>query len=177
MTTPQKYRVALGWALALVVLFLAEPDPRSIAAGIPPALAGLTIRGVAAGTIRKGSALAEAGPYAFTRNPLYLGSSLLSLGFGIMSGTLAGVALLLVPSALLYPIIIRNEERELTARYGRRFLEYRDRVPCFFPRRVGRGVLDGFSLVRFRANGEYNAATGFLAAAGILILKYWLTRS
>jgi hypothetical protein len=87
------------------------------------------------------------------------------------------VALLLVPSALLYPIIIRNEERELTARYGRRFLEYRDRVPCLFPRRVGRGVLDGFSLVRFRANGEYNAATGFLAAAGILILKYWLTRS
>jgi protein-S-isoprenylcysteine O-methyltransferase Ste14 len=169
-----RYRIGIGWGVALAVLYLATPNPRSIAAGLPVALAGLLVRGVAAGTIIKGRELASSVVYAFTRNPLYLGSSLLALGFGLMSGSPAAAVLLVGASALVYPAIIRNEERELLARYGDRFLEFRDRVPCFFPRAMGPGVARAFTFRRFVQNGEYNATLGFLAVTGFLAAKWWL---
>jgi hypothetical protein len=136
---------------------------------------GLATRGLAAGTIRKGSELARSGPYAFTRNPLYLGSSVLALGFGIMSGNLIGAALLVIPSAIVYPAVIRSEEAELRRRYGREFDDFRNGVPCFFPRRISRRALDAFTFGQFVANGEYNATIGFLAATGVLAIKYFLS--
>lgn len=172
-----RYRVAIGWGAALAVLYLATPTPRSLVAGVPPALAGLLVRGLAAGTIRKGRELASSGPYAFTRNPLYLGSSLLTLGFAIMSGSLTAAGLLVGASAAVYPLIIRNEERELEGQYGEQYLAFRSRVPCFLPRTIGPGVAEGFSLRQFLENGEYNATLGFLAGAGLLTVKWWLFRS
>jgi protein-S-isoprenylcysteine O-methyltransferase Ste14 len=169
-----RYRVAIGWAAALAVLYLATPTPRTLTAGVLPALAGLLLRGVAAGTIRKGEELACSGPYAFTRNPLYLGSSLLTLGFAIMSGSLPAAGLLVGISAVVYPRIIRNEERELEAQYGDRFLAFRRRVPRFLPRTIGPGMAETFSFRLFLENGEYNATLGFLGAAGLLAAKWWL---
>ena len=171
-----RHRVALGWAVALAVLCLAAPTACSLGLGIPLAAIGLAVRGVAAGTIRKGRALAQTGPYGLTRNPLYLGSSLMAVGFGVMSGSAAGAALLIAPSAALYPLIIRNEEAELRARFGPEFDEFRRRVPCFFPRRLRARVLGSFSLRQFMANREYNAAIGFLAATGVLAIKYLLSQ-
>ena len=169
-----KHRITLGWLVALAVVYLAAPTPQSIAAGMPLALLGLLIRGVAAGTIRKGTTLARTGIYAVTRNPLYLGSSLLALAFGVMSGSLAGAAVLVLPSAAVYPLIIRNEEAELRSRFGRDFDTFKDAVPCFFPRRLSRHLLSSFSFQQFLANREYNAAIGFLAATGAMAAKYLL---
>ncbi len=81
----QRLRVPLGFLVAAAVLYFATPTTTSILIGLPVAIAGAAFRGMAAGVIRKDSQLATAGPYAWTRNPLYFGSSLLAVGFAVMS--------------------------------------------------------------------------------------------
>jgi protein-S-isoprenylcysteine O-methyltransferase Ste14 len=83
----QKLRVPIGFVLAVIVLYLAQPTAVSILAGLPVALIGAVFRGLAAGVIKKDSTLATSGVYALTRNPLYFGSSLLAAGFAIMSAS------------------------------------------------------------------------------------------
>lgn len=170
-------RIAIGWVIALATLYVSSPNMRSLLMGLPLALAGLVVRGLAAGTIRKGNELATTGPYGLTRNPLYLGSSLLAAGFGIMSGSLAGAAFLLAASAIIYPIVIRSEERHLHQKYGRQFEDFRRRVPCFLPHRVSLRALDSVSFSQFLANGEYNASMGVLAATLVLVVKCYLSNS
>src|SRR5207247_1749025 len=92
----QRLRVPIGFVIAAIVLYLATPTGITIMAGLPIAIAGALLRGMAAGVIRKDSRLATQGPYAWTRNPLYFGSFLLSLGFGIMSANWITALLLIV---------------------------------------------------------------------------------
>src|SRR6185369_449860 len=100
----------IGFVIAAIVLYLATPKVITILIGLPIAIAGAILRGMAAGVIRKDSKLATAGPYAWTRNPLYFGSSLLALGFGIISANWIAALLLIIPSLVIYPNVIRNEE-------------------------------------------------------------------
>jgi protein-S-isoprenylcysteine O-methyltransferase Ste14 len=83
----QRFRVPLGFLIAALVLYLAQPTSFSMLLGLPIAIAGAVLRGLAAGVIRKDAVLTTSGPYAWTRNPLYLGSFLLGVGFGVMSGS------------------------------------------------------------------------------------------
>src|SRR4051794_6680045 len=105
----QRLRVPAGFAIAAVVLYFATPKGITILAGLPIAIAGAILRGMAAGVIRKDSKLATVGPYGWTRNPLYFGSFLLALGFGVMSANWFAALLLIIPSLLIYPNVIRNE--------------------------------------------------------------------
>ena len=91
MTTIQRFRVPVGFAYALVYLYFAAPRPVWFWAGMLLALVGLAIRIWAAGCLRKFEQLTLSGPYLWSRNPLYLGSFLIGLGF-----TLAGAQLWLL---------------------------------------------------------------------------------
>src|SRR6476469_7527391 len=82
----QRWRVPLGFLCGAAFIFLARPTPKVLAIGASVSLLGLAIRAWAAGHIRKNAELATSGPYAFTRNPLYLGSFFLGLGFTVASG-------------------------------------------------------------------------------------------
>jgi protein-S-isoprenylcysteine O-methyltransferase Ste14 len=171
----QKLRVPLGFAIALAVLYLAKPTAFSLLAGLPFAISGAILRGLAAGTIRKDSTLATSGPYAITRNPLYLGSFLLQLGFGVMSGSWIAAALTILPSFIVYPNVIRNEEAHLSRLFPEQFRDYCARVPRFFPRlRSADGNSGGFSLPQYLANREYNTALGFLAVLAVFLVKWRL---
>ena len=167
-----RVRVPLGCALAALVLYLATPSVAAIAIGFPVAFAGLLLRGAAGGVIRKNTVLAREGPYRMTRNPLYFGSLLLALGFAIMSRDLGAAALLLIPSALIYPVVIKEEEEHLRRTFGPEFERFRESVPCFIPRRVTSKVFESFSSEQYVSNREYNAALGFVGATGVLLLKY-----
>jgi protein-S-isoprenylcysteine O-methyltransferase Ste14 len=140
------------------------------------ALAGLLIRGAAAGHLRKGEALATSGPYARTRNPLYLGSALLAAGFVTVSRSWLVAALVVAYFFAFYPFLMRREERELRARFGAPFDEYAGRVPLFWPRlRVqgGAGAVR-FSLAQYMRNGEYRAAVGVaVLMAALWALAVW----
>ena len=171
-----RIRVPLGFVVGAIVLVLATPTLKSIVIGLPIALFGLLFRAMAAGVIRKNRALAVEGPYQFIRNPLYFGSFLLAAGFGVMSQNLISAALLLVPFAVVYSAVIRNEESELLKLFGDEYERFRNKVPRFFPRHLNAGLLASFSTGQYISNREYNAAIGFVAATTVLVVK-WLLAS
>jgi len=165
----QRLRVPLGFVIAAAVLYLATPRAITIFVGLPVAVAGALLRGMAAGVIRKDSRLATAGPYSWTRNPLYFGSFLLTAGFAIMSANWIAAIVLIVPSLVIYPNVIRNEEAHLGRLFPEDFRLYCNRVPRFFPKF---GPFErSFSFKQYLANREYNTALGFTAVLAVFILK------
>ncbi len=167
----QRIRVPLGFVVAGLVLYFAEPTTISILTGLPIALLGALFRLLAAGVIHKDSELATSGIYGLTRNPLYLGSSLLAAGFAIMSANNIAAVLLLAPFILIYPTIVLREESHLAKLFPEQFRQYKSKVPRFFP--FPARVRLVFSFQQYMANREYNAALGFLAAMSILVAKWW----
>ncbi len=170
-----RWRVRIGYPVALAGLLLAHPMPAWLAAGAGIASAGLLLRGAAAGYLRKGEGLATSGAYAYTRNPLYLGSALLLAGFLVGSHSWVVAALGAAYFAVFYPAVMRREEQELRARYGTAFDEYAARVPRLWPRLTPAGGHAGrFSWAQYARNREYQAVLGFLLAVGLLWLRmYW----
>src|SRR5205807_9468886 len=106
----RRIRVPLGFVFALVYFWLAQPSWRSIAAGAGLVAPGLLIRALASGHVRKNEALATSGPYAYARNPLYLGSLLMGVGFAIAARSWWIGAALVVMFFALYVPVIRDEE-------------------------------------------------------------------
>jgi protein-S-isoprenylcysteine O-methyltransferase Ste14 len=143
--------------------------------GVGIAILGLLLRGYAAGHLRKHKQLATSGPYAFTRNPLYLGSVLLAAGFSVASHSLISAMLLAAYLAIFYPVVIRREQAELKTLYGAAFVEYASQVPAFWPRLSPAMVSTGrFSWPLYRQNREYEASIGLAVAMAILwILTLW----
>jgi protein-S-isoprenylcysteine O-methyltransferase Ste14 len=168
----QRFRVPLGFAIAAAVLYLARPTGTLIVIGLPIALLGAILRALAAGVIRKDAALTTSGPYAWTRNPLYLGSFLLGIGFAVMSGSWIAAALIVLPSFVIYPHVIRNEEAHLARLFPDQFREYSATVPRFFPR--FRPISRAFSIRQYLANREYQTALGFCLMLAIFIVKWRL---
>ena len=130
----QRWRVPLGFLCGAAFIFFARPTPRMLLIGASVSLLGLALRAWAAGHIRKNAQLATSGPYAFTRNPLYLGSFLLGLGFTIASGRW-WLGLLFAALFLgIYLPVMRVEATKMTELFGKEFETYRRAVPLFFPR-------------------------------------------
>ena len=98
-----RWRVRLGYPLAIVVLLFARPTPRSILYGALVGVVGLWLRAFAAGYLHKQEVLTVTGPYAYTRNPLYLGSAILALGAGIATHSWISVAILVATSRCSTP--------------------------------------------------------------------------
>src|SRR5262245_18593472 len=143
-----RWRVRLGYVLAIFVLWFARPTPRSIVIGALVGTAGLVIRAYAAGYLHKQSVLTVTGPYGYTRNPLYLGSSIVALGAGIATRSWISGAILVVYFALVYAVVMRREENELFIQHGEAFRVYANAVPLFFPRMTpaNLGAAGNFSL-------------------------------
>ena len=169
-----RWRVRLSYALALVVLFLARPNPRSILLGALVCALGLLVRAWAAGYLHKQAVLTVTGPYAYSRNPLYLGSAILTLGAAIATHSWASAVLLCGYFALVYSVVMRREEVDLRLHHGVAFDEYSRAVPLFFPRvapvkNVSRDT-GSFSFAQYKQNREYRAAMGFLLLLVVLLL-------
>src|SRR4030088_481368 len=129
-----RWRVRLGYPLAIAVLAFSWPTPRSILLGALAGVVGLGVRAYAAGHLHKQEVLTVTGPYAYTRNPLYLGSAILALGAGIATRSWISAAILVVYFAVVYTVVMRKEEQELRLQHGEGFDEYAAAVSLFFPR-------------------------------------------
>ena len=177
-----RWRVRLGYPVAVIFLVLARPFPRSIVIGGIVAAFGLLVRGSAAGHLRKDEQLATTGPYAVTRNPLYLGSSLLAAGFIIAGYSLWAGLIVGLYFAVFYYAVIRNEEQDLRKNFGVQFEDYATRVPLFFPRPRARSdevskaksPENSFSWPQYKRNREYQALLGAIAGIAVVWLRMWV---
>ncbi|CAN5756533.1 hypothetical protein BH24ACI3_BH24ACI3_05720 [soil metagenome] len=171
----QRFRVPLGFIIAFAFLYFARPFFWSLVIGGGITLCGLLIRAWAAGHIHKYEKLAVSGPYSFTRNPLYLGSFLLAVGFTVASG----VWWLSLITALLflgiYFPVMRVEEQDLRERFKGSFDDFANNVPLFFPRVTPWKSIDAsFDFQLYLSHREYEAALGLLAGIGALTTKMFL---
>jgi protein-S-isoprenylcysteine O-methyltransferase Ste14 len=175
-----RWRVRVGYLLAIVVLVLAHPTPQSIAIGGVVGLIGLWVRALAAGHLHKQEMLTVSGPYAHTRNPLYFGSAILTVGAAVAMNSWIAAALLCGYFALFYSVVMQKEESELRFHHGAAFDEYAKSVPLFFPRltaaKLGQGAAGAaaFSLAQYKKNREYRAAIGFLFLLVLLMVEWRL---
>jgi len=176
----QRWRVPLGFLSAAIFIVLARPTPRALLIGAGVSLIGLGIRAWAAGHIRKNAELATSGPYAFTRNPLYLGSFFLGLGFTIASGRWELAVMFAVLFLGIYFPVMRVEASTMAELFGEQFQRYKQAVPLFFPRLTpfrqddSKSVrFDGSLYMRYR---EYRAALGLAIAWGLLLAKSYYLR-
>ncbi len=160
-------------------ILLAKPSLATLLIGAAVSLVGLTIRAWASGHIRKNAQLATSGPYAYTRNPLYLGSLLVGLGFTIAAGRwLLAILFAGLFLGIYYPVM-RVEASTLAELFGDNYGVYKRAVPLFFPRftpfrarESGTIRFDSGLYMRYR---EYRAALGLVAVWGLLLFKtYYL---
>jgi protein-S-isoprenylcysteine O-methyltransferase Ste14 len=173
-----RWRVRLGYPLAVVVLFFARPDWKSVAVGAAIGAIGLWLRAYAAGYLKKQEVLTTTGPYAFTRNPLYLGSAVLAAGaVWAMHSWISG-GILAIYFALVYYVVMRREEGELRGHFGEAFEVYSRTVPLFLPRitpaKISGSSPGEFSLAQYRKYHEYQATLGFLFLLAALLVIWRL---
>jgi protein-S-isoprenylcysteine O-methyltransferase Ste14 len=171
----RRIRVPLGFLFAVLYFWLARPTWRSMALGAIGVVPGLMIRVLASGHVRKNESLATSGPYAYTRNPLYLGSLLMGLGFAVAARSWWVGLVLVVMFLAIYLPVIRDEEGFLRRKFPE-FDEYALRVPRMFPRltrapSAGSEASAGFSMDLYLKHREYNALLGALAMMAVLIVK------
>ncbi|MCI0421245.1 MAG: isoprenylcysteine carboxylmethyltransferase family protein, partial [Acidobacteria bacterium] len=148
------------------------PTPRSLWIGGGLAFLGILVRAWATGHIRKNDELSVTGPYALTRNPLYLGSFVIGLGFSIAGGNLVIPVVFLACFATIYAPVMQQEMDYLKHKFPKEYVRYQAAVPLFFPRLWPERIAEGrFSFHRYLKNREYQALAGFVAAISFLILK------
>jgi protein-S-isoprenylcysteine O-methyltransferase Ste14 len=171
----RRIRVPLGFVFVVFYFWLAHPTWPSLFLGLIGILPGLLVRTLASGYLRKNEALATSGPYAYTRNPLYLGSLLMGIGFAVAARSwLIGAALAIMFFAIYLPVI-HDEEEFLRGKFAE-FEEYAQRVPRIWPRfsrqaGIGGNLPSEFSLGLYLKHREYNALLGTVAIITGLALK------
>ena len=169
-----RWRVRLGYPLAMAIVYFSRPTLRSILSGTLVGVCGLCLRAYAAGYLHKKEVLTVTGPYAYTRNPLYLGSAILALGAGIATRSWISAPVLIAYFAVFYSAVMLREAKELRLRHGASFEEYARVVPLFIPRLTAAKLpgdsAGAFSFTQYKKNHEWQAAVGFLLLILILLL-------
>jgi protein-S-isoprenylcysteine O-methyltransferase Ste14 len=167
-----RVRVPCGFAIAAVYLLFAEPTLARLATGALVALGGLALRAASAGHVQKNRRLATSGPYAYTRNPLYLGSAIAAIGFAIAGGRWWFLLLFAVFFAAVYVPVMRREQAHLTALFGEEYAAYARTVPFLWPRWTpwrSPGAQTGqFDAKLYWTNREYEALVAFVVIVALL---------
>jgi Phospholipid methyltransferase len=185
----RRIRVPTGFLFAAFYLWRARPSVASLAWSVLLVVPGLLLRGYASGYVKKNAELTMTGPYAYTRNPLYLGSALMAFGFAAASRSLWIAVLLALLFAIIYVPTIYSEEQFLRATFPA-FASYSQRVPRLLPRLMqfrnhytdcetalaparmpGEG---SFSGALYHQHREYNSLLGACAVYAVLAATLWL---
>ncbi len=177
MTFPKPYadrvaklRVPGGFLLVAAFLWLAQPTWGSLAVGLPVSILGLALRAWAAGHLEKNLALAESGPYAWVRNPLYIGTLATAAGFVIASRRWELGVLFAAVFFLIYLPVVELEEQHLRSLFPA-YADYAKRVPRLLPSPPAQRGGKRFRWAVYRKNEEYNALAGFLVGVAVLVWK------
>lgn len=167
----RRIRVPLGFIFAVVYIWLARPTKPSLIAGTLLLIPGLVLRGLASGHVQKDKQLTTSGPYAYTRNPLYLGSLVIASGFAVAARSWWIVAAMLLMFILIYIPVIAGEERYLRRMFPG-YEDYARHVPRFWLRFSPYGSQgSAYSSARYWKHREYQATLGCVAMMAMLVAK------
>ena len=175
----RRIRVPLGFAFAAVYLWLARPTALFMALSLVLVIPGIWLRAYASGYVKKNTELTVTGPYAYTRNPLYLGTMLIAFGFALASRSIWIALTLIALFAVIYVPVIRSEEAFLRSKFAG-FDDYAARVPRLLPR-LTPATTDvresgSFSPELYKKHREYNALIGAVAIYAALALRIYFWR-
>jgi protein-S-isoprenylcysteine O-methyltransferase Ste14 len=134
--------------------------------GVALIVFGLAIRSWSAGTLNKFRELVTTGPYALSRNPLYVGSFLMMYGFALIMSDWLSIAFIAGPMTVLYYFQVLNEEKYLANAFPNQWTSYIKQTSRFVPLKFNSNWRSGWSVAQWRCNREYQAIYG--AAVGIL---------
>jgi protein-S-isoprenylcysteine O-methyltransferase Ste14 len=167
-----RLRVPSGFLIVIVFAWFSHPTSESMLWGVPVSLAGLALRAWAAGCLAKNQQLATGGPYAYTRNPLYIGTLLVAAGLAISARSIWLAALFAAVFLFVYLPVIQNEEQHLRSLFPD-YAAYADRVPALWPRLTPARTENPnpFRASLYLRNQEYQAGLGFLAGMLFLLWK------
>jgi protein-S-isoprenylcysteine O-methyltransferase Ste14 len=167
-----RIRVPLGFLLGILYIWLARPTWTSLGIGSAVALAGIWVRGLASGHVKKNTELTTTGPYGHTRNPLYLGSIVIAAGFAIAALNWWIVLALALMFSLVYVPVIRAEESFLRKAFPQ-FDDYCSRVPRLLPRvrSAYPHAAIPWSREQYMRHREYNALIGSIFLWCVLVVK------
>lgn len=176
----QRIRVPSGLVLAPLLIIAARPSPRPLVIGAAVAVLGLWIRAWASGYLRKNMELTVTGPYAHTRNPLYLGTFIMGGGVALASGAWWFAALYGTCYLLIYVPVMIAEAETLDQLFADEYPDYSRRVPLFLPRvtayrKPDSSETDGrrrFAWSQYAKHREYRALIGVVFAFLFLLAKY-----
>jgi protein-S-isoprenylcysteine O-methyltransferase Ste14 len=172
----RRIRVPIGFLFAAVYVWLARPCLARLVAGGFIVAGGLLLRAYASGYLHKASQLTTAGPYAYTRHPLYLGSMIIAGGFAWAARNWWIALVIVVIFVAIYLPVMASEEQFLRSQFAG-FDEYARRVPRLLPRLSPLTRTRGqFSLDLYLKHREYNAVLGAAAImAGLICKLLWLS--
>lgn len=174
---PSRFRVVCGYAVGLLALALARPTLRSVLWALPLLVLGEALRIWASGHIEKTERLATGGPYAHTRNPLYLGSLLIALGVAVACASPWVVLAVAAYFAAFYPRVMREEAAYLRRKFAAEYGEWAASVPLFWPRPSAAGPRESrFEWARVRANREWRTAVAVPLLSALLLTLPHLRR-
>ena len=164
-----KLRVPGGFVLVVAFAVFARPSFASLRWGLPVSVLGLMVRAWAAGHLAKNQSLARSGPYAYTRNPMYIGTLLVALGLVIASQSWWLGVLFAAVFLLIYLPVIELEEQHLRKLFPE-YAGYADTVPALWPKWGARGT-EFFRPTLYWRNQEYQALLGFLVGVAWLVFR------
>jgi protein-S-isoprenylcysteine O-methyltransferase Ste14 len=178
MRKARRIRVPLGFAFAAFYVWRARPNWTSVLVGMAVAGVGLATRALASGHVKKNRELTMTGPYAYVRNPLYLGSIILAVGFAVAARDVWVAVVLVVFFLAIYVPVIRGEQNYLRDHFPG-YDDYTRRVPSLLPRTVWfKAATRGFSRELYFRHREYNALLGAAAMLLVLVAKIlWFAKS
>jgi protein-S-isoprenylcysteine O-methyltransferase Ste14 len=155
-----RWRVFLGFVFAAIALYLATPTRNTLFIGAGVSLIGELVRLWAAGHLEKSKEVTRSGPYQFTRHPLYLGSSLIGIGFAIAANHIVVAAIVVAYLLLTLTAAMRSEEAHLRQKFGDAYDAYVEKRSAPMDRK--------FNWRRALHNREHHTIAGLVA--GLLVL-------
>lgn len=167
-----RLRVPAGFILVAAFAWFSNPSERSLLWGLPVCVPGIALRAWAAGHLAKNERLTITGPYAYTRNPLYLGTLLVAAGLAVASRSLGLGILFALVFIFVYLPVIELEEQHLRKLFTA-YAAYAVRVPALLPHWTVSPAPEGFRFALYIRNQEYQALAGFLTGALLLAWKVY----
>lgn len=169
--------------ITAALIYFAQPQLPYFISGLALVILGEIVRVWATGHLQKNEVLTTSGPYAYVKNPMYVGSFLIMLGITAMAISPYAPYILALELACFIgyyvPYKKRMEGNRLLEKFGEPYADYDRHVPDYIPRRLKPyrpGSVEtpqDWSKTIFLENNEHHVAFMVLVGVVLVTLRFW----